>query len=82
MPPILAKAHSKLDRAIDLLYSKTPFTSDAERVALLFEISRSNTLVARIDKVSLYAWLLMIQVHNSYRVDIVSWAYHDKLKAM
>lgn len=51
MPPTLAKAHSKLDRAIDLLYSKTPFTSDAERVALLFEISRSNTLVVRIDKV-------------------------------
>ena len=37
MPPALAKAHSKLDRAIDKLYSKTPFTSDAERVALLFE---------------------------------------------
>lgn len=37
MPPVLAKAHSKLDRAIDKLYSKTPFTSDAERVALLFE---------------------------------------------
>ena len=37
MPPILAKAHTKLDRAIDRLYSKTPFTSDTERVALLFE---------------------------------------------
>lgn len=37
MPPALAKAHSHLDRAIDKLYSKTPFTSDTERVALLFE---------------------------------------------
>lgn len=37
MPPSLAKAHTALDRAVDRLYSKTPFTSDAERVALLFE---------------------------------------------
>ncbi len=37
MPPSLAKAHTTLDRAVDKLYSKTPFTSDAERVALLFE---------------------------------------------
>lgn len=37
MPESLIKAHAALDRAIDHLYSKTPFTSDAERVALLFE---------------------------------------------
>lgn len=37
MPPTLAKAHAHLDRAIDRLYSKTPFTLDTERVALLFE---------------------------------------------
>lgn len=36
MPPILAKAHTALDRAVDKLYS-TPFTSDIDRVALLFE---------------------------------------------
>ncbi|MGE5298827.1 MAG: class I SAM-dependent DNA methyltransferase [Acidobacteriota bacterium] len=37
MPPTLAKAHIALDRAIDKLYSKTPFISDTERGALLFE---------------------------------------------
>lgn len=37
MPPSLAKAHTTLDRAVDKLYSKTPFISDTERVALLFE---------------------------------------------
>lgn len=37
MPPHLAKAHSKLDRAIDRLYVKIPFTSDADLVALLLE---------------------------------------------
>ncbi len=37
MPPTLTKAHTTLDRAIDHLYSPKPFTSDSERVALLFE---------------------------------------------
>ena len=37
MPPALAKAHAKLDRAIDKLYSPKTFTSDTERVTLLFE---------------------------------------------
>ena len=37
MPPVLAKAHTALDRAVDKLYSSKPFTSDPERVTLLFE---------------------------------------------
>lgn len=41
MPPALSKAHHTLDRAVDKLYSKKPFTSDAERVALLFERYRA-----------------------------------------
>jgi hypothetical protein len=38
MPPALAKAHEELDRAVDAAYSKRSFTSDAERVAFLFEL--------------------------------------------
>jgi hypothetical protein len=37
MPPVLAKAHKALDRAVDKLYRKEPFTADADRVTLLFE---------------------------------------------
>lgn len=37
MPPVLMKAHKQLDRAVDHLYRKQPFTNDPERVALLFE---------------------------------------------
>ena len=45
MPPVLAKAHTTLDHAVDKLYSKTPFTSDTERVALLFEKYQEHTNV-------------------------------------
>lgn len=38
MPPVLARAHRTLDRAVDKLYSPKPFASDAERVAMLFEL--------------------------------------------
>ncbi|MEO7905166.1 MAG: type IIL restriction-modification enzyme MmeI, partial [Candidatus Saccharimonadales bacterium] len=37
MPPVLARAHKTLDRAVDKLYSSKHFASDAERVAMLFE---------------------------------------------
>ena len=37
MPPDLSKAHKALDRAVDHLYHKAPFATDADRVALLFE---------------------------------------------
>ncbi len=36
MPPALAKAHAALDRAVDRVYRKEPFETDADRVALLF----------------------------------------------
>lgn len=36
MPEKLLKAHRSLDRAVDKLYRKEIFTSDADRVALLF----------------------------------------------
>jgi hypothetical protein len=37
MPPLLARAHQKLDVAVDSAYSRRQFRSDAERVAFLFE---------------------------------------------
>ena len=37
MPPLLVKAHQNLDRAVDAAYGKRSFTSDADRVAFLFE---------------------------------------------
>ena len=39
MPPLLLKAHQKLDAAVDAAYGKKAgaFKSDAERVAFLFE---------------------------------------------
>jgi len=36
MPPVLAKAHNKLDKLVEKAYGKS-FGSDAERVAFLFE---------------------------------------------
>jgi hypothetical protein len=46
MPPVLAKAHATLDRAVDRLYRKAAFESDAERVALLFERYQALTAAA------------------------------------
>lgn len=37
MPPVLVKAHQKLDAAVDAAYSKKKFTGDTDRVAFLFE---------------------------------------------
>jgi hypothetical protein len=37
MPPLLLKAHQKLDAAVDAAYGRKGFKSDAERVAFLFE---------------------------------------------
>jgi hypothetical protein len=37
MPPVLVKAHQALDRAVDACYRKAAFSSDAQRVAFLFE---------------------------------------------
>lgn len=38
MPPALQKAHSDLDRAVELCYRKEPFHSDRERVEFLFNL--------------------------------------------
>lgn len=37
MPPVLLRAHQKLDAAVDKAYGKTSLKSDAERVAFLFQ---------------------------------------------
>ena len=36
MPPVLAKAHADLDRAVDRCYRKEPFPTDRQRVEYLF----------------------------------------------
>jgi hypothetical protein len=47
MPPALLKAHQKLDAAVDASYQpsggKKSYTSDAERVAFLFELYQRIT---------------------------------------
>jgi hypothetical protein len=43
MPPDLRKAHQALDKAVDAAYEKKTFTSDAERVAYLFELFHKYT---------------------------------------
>lgn len=42
-PPELTKAHQVLNRAVDSAYGKLTFTSEAERVAYLFELYRKIT---------------------------------------
>jgi hypothetical protein len=47
MPPALLKAHQKLDTAVDAAYQpsggKKTYSSDAERVAFLFELHQRIT---------------------------------------
>jgi len=43
MPPVLIKAHQKLDKAVDAAYGKTNFKTEAERVAFLFELYQKYT---------------------------------------
>jgi hypothetical protein len=38
MPPVLAKAHADLDRAVDRCYRKEPFLTDRQRVEFLFSL--------------------------------------------
>ena len=38
MPPVLAKAHADLDRAVDRCYRKDPFLTDRQRVEYLFAL--------------------------------------------
>jgi len=50
MPPDLIKAHQKLDSAVDKIYAKKKFNSDAERVALLFQLYQQLITPLQIDK--------------------------------
>ena len=52
MPPVLAKAHAELDRAVEKCYRKEPFASDRERVEFLFALYEKLTapLVAPLKK--------------------------------
>ena len=43
MPPVLAKAHKALDRAVDKLYQQKSFATDADRVAHLFQLYQQKT---------------------------------------
>ena len=43
MPPALVKAHNELDKAVDLAYRPQPFTSEANRMAYLFELYEKYT---------------------------------------
>ena len=38
MPPDLRRAHQALDKAVDKLYRRTPFTGEADRLALLLNL--------------------------------------------
>ncbi|MCL2129057.1 MAG: hypothetical protein FWH35_01720 [Treponema sp.] len=42
MPPVLLKAHQKLDKAVEASYGRT-FTDDSQRVAFLFELYQKLT---------------------------------------
>jgi hypothetical protein len=43
MSPTLVKAHNELDKAVDALYSKQAFTSEAKRMEFLFELYEKYT---------------------------------------
>jgi hypothetical protein len=43
MPPALVKAHSELDKAVDLAYRPQPFLSEAKRMEFLFELYEKYT---------------------------------------
>lgn len=43
MPPALVKAHSELDKAVDLAYRSQPFTSEANRMEFLFGLYEQYT---------------------------------------
>ena len=49
MPPVLTKAHAKLDRAVDRCYRSQPFPHERNRVEFLFELYErlSAPLVAK-----------------------------------
>ncbi|HUL01272.1 MAG TPA: DNA methyltransferase, partial [Nitrospirota bacterium] len=51
MPPDLRKAHQILDKVVDAAYGRRNFTSDAERVAYLFELYHKYTSLLPVPEV-------------------------------
>jgi hypothetical protein len=49
MPPLLTKAHQKLDVAVDAAYGKKGFKNDAERVAFLFALYQKYTSLLPVE---------------------------------
>ena len=50
MPTQLRKAHTELDKAVDTVYGKKNFTSEAERIAFLFELYQRYSSLIPPDK--------------------------------
>ncbi|PKN36456.1 MAG: hypothetical protein CVU52_08785 [Deltaproteobacteria bacterium HGW-Deltaproteobacteria-10] len=50
MPPVLLKAHQQLNKAVDAAYGKTNFTTEAQRVAFLFELYQKYTSLFALEK--------------------------------
>ena len=50
MPPALVKAHQKLDRAVDAAHGYRGKSTDAERVAFLFELYQKYTSLFPAEK--------------------------------
>lgn len=50
MPPVLAKAHEALDRAVDRCYRKEPFQTDRQRVEYLFALYEQLTAPLAVEK--------------------------------
>lgn len=50
MPPVLVKAHQKLDREVDAAYGYKGKPTDAERVAFLFELYQKITSLLEIER--------------------------------
>jgi hypothetical protein len=51
MPPDLAKAHTKLDKAVDAAYGYKGANNDGERVAFLFDLYQQMTSLLGVEKV-------------------------------
>ena len=49
MPPLLVKAHQKLDAAVDAAYGRKGFKNDAERVAFLFTLYQKYTSLLPVE---------------------------------
>jgi hypothetical protein len=50
MPPDLAKAHTKLDKAVDAAYGYKGANNDGERVAFLFDLYQQMTSLLVVEK--------------------------------